>query len=175
MQNYLSLRVFTNKACFEVMEILLLSVGKSSANWVKEAFELYASRVSHYIKFSSLALPDVKSGSNINRDKIKEDEGVLILSKLASHDHVVLLDENGIERTSIDFAEWLSKVFCSSKKRLVFIIGGPFGFSQKVYDRADAKISLSKMTFTHEMARVIFVEQLYRAMTIIRGESYHHV
>ena len=156
------------------MEIVVLSVGKITSLWIKEGVDLFESRLHKYIKFSSIIIPDIKNSKTLTRETIKEEEGKLILDKILSSDFVVIMDEKGNEYSSREMAQWIQKQMNAGKKRIVFIIGGPFGFSVPVYERANAKISLSRMTFTHEMAKLILSEQLYRSMTIIKGEPYHH-
>ena len=130
-------------------------------------------RISHYMPFSMVVIPDLKNARNMSEEQQKEREGELILKALKPSDKVVLLDERGKERRSIEFASWLEAQQQASRN-LVFVIGGPYGFSDAVYKRADELISLSAMTFSHQMVRLIFTEQLYRACTIIKGEPYHH-
>ena len=156
------------------MEIILLSVGKINTPWVKEALSLYENRISKYVKFKSLTIPDIKNTKSLTVTQIKEAEGNLILTEFTDSDFIVLLDEKGKESTSRDFAKWFEKQMASGKKRIVFVIGGPFGFSEEVYSRANYKFSLSKLTFTHEMAKMFFTEQIYRAFTILNNEPYHH-
>lgn len=156
------------------MEICVLSVGKISSPWIMQGLELFESRIKKYIKFSTLIIPDIKNTKSLSKENIKEEEGKAILNNLQSSDFVVLMDERGKEFTSREFAEWIQKQMNSGKKRLVIIIGGPFGFSENVYTRTDFKIALSKMTFTHEMAKLVLTEQIYRSMTILKGEPYHH-
>lgn len=156
------------------MEIILLTVGKTTQSYVKEGIEEYTGRLKRYTPFKIECLADIKGAKALSEDMQKQKEGELILSFLNSSDHCILLDERGREYTSKEFALSLQKIMASGKKRLVFVVGGPYGFSKSVYDRADSKISLSKMTFTHEMVRLFFTEQIYRAMTILRGEPYHH-
>lgn len=156
------------------MEICVLSVGKISTSWIKDGIELFESRIGKYIKFSVITVPDIKNAKNFSKESLKEEEGKFIMSNIIQSDYVVLMDEGGKELTSRDFASWIQKQMNSGRKRLVMIIGGPFGFSQDIYQRADFKVALSKMTFTHEMAKLILSEQLYRAMTILKGEPYHH-
>ena len=157
------------------MEIILLSIGKKMPPWINEGKAEYERRLKYYVRFTAKSLPDIKDVKNRPIDFQKDEEGKKFLSELNDGDFVVLLDEKGKESTSLEFSNWIDKNLASGKKRLVFIIGGPYGFSQALYNRADALISLSRMTFTHEMVPLIFTEQLYRAMTIIRGEPYHHV
>lgn len=156
------------------MDIVLLSIGKISTAWIKEGSNNFEARLSRYIKCSFREIPDLKNSKNLSKDKIKEEEGKLILNELTASDLVAIMDEHGKEFTSRELAGWIEKSLTSGKKRLVFIIGGPYGFSKDVYQRADLKISLSKMTFTHEMAKLFLTEQLYRAFTILNGEPYHH-
>lgn len=156
------------------MRITLLTVGKTDIKWVSEGLEVYSSRLRHYIPFEIKEIPELKNASSLSRDQIRTAEGKLILKNLRDSDEVVLLDEHGREFRSVEFASMLEKRLSASSRDLVFVIGGAYGFSTEVYERASSKISLSKMTFSHQMVRTIFVEQLYRAFTIIRGESYHH-
>lgn len=156
------------------MEIILLTVGKTTQSYVKEGIEEFLKRIKFYVPFKIESLPDIKGGKAMTAEVQKEKEGESILSFLTSSDMFILLDEHGKEMTSIGFSEYIQKIMASGRKRAVFVVGGPYGFSKKVYERADSKLCLSKMTFTHEMVRLFFVEQLYRAMTILRGEPYHH-
>ena len=156
------------------MRIALLTVGKTDIKWVSEGLEVYSSRLRHYIPFEIKEIPELKNVSSLSRDQIRTAEGKLILKNLRDSDEVVLLDEHGREFRSVEFASMLEKRLSASSRDLVFVIGGAYGFSTEVYERASSKISLSTMTFSHQMVRTIFVEQLYRAFTIIRGESYHH-
>ena len=156
------------------MKITLLTVGKTDVKWVKEGLDLYVSRLSHYAPFQLRDLPELKNVSALDREQIKVREGELILKSLRPSDEVVLLDEGGRELRSVEFASWLEKRFSRGSRDIVFVIGGAYGFSKEVYARADSKLSLSKMTFSHQMVRTIFAEQLYRAFTIMRGEPYHH-
>ena len=156
------------------MAVILLVMGKTDVGWVKEGLDLYVSRISHYIRFSVKEIPELKNASSIGKDQIKKKEGDLILKNICSEDFVVLLDENGEEFRSVEFAKKLEKRISSSGKNIIFVIGGAYGFSDAVYDRCDAKLSLSRLTFSHQMARTIFAEQLYRAFTIMKGEPYHH-
>ena len=151
-----------------------MSVGATHTDYVKKGIEDYYFRLRHYVQFSIVELPDAKGGKSMSREQQKELEGKGFLSKIGSGDMLVLLDERGREFTSKEFAGYLEKLMASGRKRVVFLIGGPYGFSPAVYQRADAKISLSKMTFNHEMVRLFFIEQIYRGMTILRGEPYHH-
>ena len=156
------------------MKITLAVIGKTEAGFVRQGIEEYVKRLQHYVAFNIQYIGDVKSTRNMSEAQQKTAEGKAILASLDNSDHVVLLDEHGVERTSIDYSQWLQRRMASGSKRLVFVVGGPYGFSPEVYDRANEKISLSKMTFPHELVRLIFVEQLYRAFTILRNEPYHH-
>ena len=156
------------------MKIVLLLVGKTAQDFVQKGVEEFCGRLKHYIPFELEIIPDLKNTKNLSFEQVKEKEGELILKSLQSGDCVVLLDERGKEFSSLKFAEYIEKKTHTVSKRLVFVIGGPYGFSQKVYDAAQEKISLSKMTFSHQLIRLIFAEQLYRAMTILNNEPYHH-
>lgn len=156
------------------MEIQLLVIGKNSSSLLESATKVYLDRLRHYVPYSIRVLPDVKNTKSMSETQQKEAEGKTLLSAVQPSDHVVLLDERGKEYTSVEFSAYLSSKMASGLKRLVFVVGGPYGFSQAVYSRADSKISLSKMTFSHEMIRLFFTEQVYRAMTILRHEPYHH-
>ena len=156
------------------MEIILLTVGKTNQDYVRVGIQEYAQRLKKYITFKIETLPDIRNTKALTPDIQKTKEGEAILSHLSPSDYCILLDEHGQEYTSVQFSVKLQKIMASGRKRAVFVIGGPYGFSQDVYARADEKISFSKMTFTHEMIRLFFTEQVYRAMTILRGEPYHH-
>lgn len=156
------------------MKITLLTVGKTDRDWVKQGIDIYTSRLKHYIPFSINEIPELKNVSALSKDQIKVREGELILKNVKPTDDVILMDEHGKEYTSVDFASFLQKKISYEGKDIVFVIGGAYGFSDDVYRRANGKISLSKMTFSHQMVRAIFTEQLYRAFTIMRGEPYHH-
>lgn len=156
------------------MKITLLTVGKTDRDWVRQGLDIYVSRLKHYIPFILTEIPELKKVSALSRDQIKIKEGELILKNLKPTDDVILLDEHGKEYTSVQMARILQDKISYGCKDIVFIIGGAYGFSDAVYARADSKISLSKMTFSHQMVRTIFAEQLYRAFTIIKGEPYHH-
>ena len=152
----------------------LLTVGKTDVRWVREGLELYVSRLEHYVKFALKAIPELKNVSAFTREQIKEKEGELILSSVQQSDELVLLDERGSRYRSVDFAAFLQDRMVRSGRNMVFVVGGAYGFSREVYSRASSMISLSEMTFSHQMVRVIFAEQLYRAFTIMKGEPYHH-
>lgn len=156
------------------MKISLLVIGKTDEAYLQKGLEIFLKRIPHYIQFEMKVIPDIKNAKNLSEEQQKEKEGELILQQLLSSDELYLLDEQGMEASSVDFARFLEKKMVSGIKRLVFIIGGPYGFSGNVYSRANGKVSLSKMTFSHQMVRLIFSEQLYRALTILKGEPYHH-
>ncbi len=156
------------------MKITLLTVGKTDKDWVKEGLDIYVSRLKHYIPFSVVEIPELKNVSALSKDQIKTREGELILKNVRSTDDVILMDERGKQYTSVELARVLQDKISYIGKDIVFVIGGAYGFSDDVYSRADSKISLSKMTFSHQMVRAIFAEQIYRAFTIMRGEPYHH-
>ena len=156
------------------MDVKLVTVGKTDVKWVKEGLDLYVSRLRHYVPFSLVEIPQLKNVSALTQEQIKEREGELILKQLNPGDSVILLDEHGKEYRSVEWAEWIRQRLARGGKALVFVIGGAYGFSQAVYDRAEGMVSLSRMTFSHQMVRTIFAEQLYRAFTIIKGEPYHH-
>ena len=156
------------------MDVKLVTVGKTDVKWVKEGLDLYVSRLRHYVPFSLVEIPQLKNVSALTQEQIKDREGELILKQLNPGDSVILLDEHGKEYRSVEWAEWIRQRLARGGKALVFVIGGAYGFSQAVYDRAEGKVSLSMMTFSHQMVRTIFAEQLYRAFTIIKGEPYHH-
>ena len=156
------------------MKTVLLVVGRTVEPHYISAINDYVERTKHYISFELEVIPELKNTKNLSEEQQKEKEGDLILKSLQNSDVVVVLDEFGKEFRSVEFARWMEKKLANVNKRLVFIIGGPYGFAQKVYDAAQEKISLSKMTFSHQMIRLIFVEQLYRAMSILHGGPYHH-
>ena len=156
------------------MKIELAVIGKTSIGYLKQGIDEYIKRLKHYVPFEIKYIDDIKNTKNISEDQQKQTEGAKILSLLDKSDFVVLLDEHGKEYTSMQYSSYIQKRLLSGGKKVVFVIGGPYGFSQEVYDRANDKISFSKMTFNHEMIRLIFTEQLYRAYTIINHEPYHH-
>ena len=156
------------------MKITLLAIGKTNAKYLQEGIEQYTKRLGHYIPFELKILPDVKTTKSLTTDKQKEMEGQMFLAAIGQGDWVTLLDERGKEFTSREFANYIDKKMVTIPKNLIFIIGGPYGFSQEMYNRANEKLSVSKMTFSHEMIRLFFIEQIYRAMTILKGEPYHH-
>lgn len=166
-------------ACENVKQTLnvkvnLLVVGVSNNPHFIAAQRDYESRLVHYIPFEMQVIPDIKNTRNLSEEQQKQREGEQILKALQPGDYVVLLDEHGKEPRSVELAAWMQAKMNSGVKRLVLIVGGPYGFSEEVYRKAQEKMSLSRLTFSHQMIRLIFVEQLYRAMTILRGEPYHH-
>lgn len=156
------------------MKISLLVIGKTDAHYFIDSIKEYQSRLEHYIPFEIIVIPDLKNTKNLNIDQQKEKEGELILKAIQPGDQIVLLDEHGKEYTSLQFSSYIEKKTHTVSKRLIFVVGGPYGFSEAVYNKATEKITLSKMTFSHQMIRLIFIEQLYRAMTILNNEPYHH-
>lgn len=156
------------------MKICLIVIGKTDAGYVRSGIEEYEKRLKHYVTFEMRIIPDIKQAKNLTEKQQKEQEGELILKCLEESDRVVVLDEKGKEFTSKGFSDFLAQKMLAGVKRVVFVVGGPYGFSEKVYQRAQEKIALSQMTFSHQMVRMIFLEQLYRAFTIIKGEAYHH-
>lgn len=155
------------------MKITLILVGKTADRLYAEGIDDYTRRINHYIPFSVNVIPEIKNSKNLSENQQKEKEGELILRTIENKSFTVLLDEHGKEYRSIEFASWLENKQ-QTLRHLTFVVGGPYGFSQAVYDRADGKLSLSRMTFSHQMARLVFVEQIYRACTIMRNEPYHH-
>lgn len=156
------------------MNIELIVVGKTDSKNVEALVDMYTKRINHYNRFNITYLPDIRNSKNLSQAQQKSAEGEALLRLIEPSDRVVLLDERGAEYTSTQYADWLQKRMNSGIKRLLFIIGGPYGFSEALYARADEKISLSKMTFSHQIIRAIFAEQLYRAFTILHNEPYHH-
>ncbi len=156
------------------MNIDLVVVGKTDSREVDALVEMYAKRINFYAKFSIVYLPDVKNTRKLSQAQQRTAEGEAILRQVGDGDYLLLLDEHGDELRSVEFAAWMQKRMAGGLRRLVFVIGGPYGFSDAVYLRADGKLSLSRMTFSHQIVRAIFAEQLYRAFTIIRNEPYHH-
>lgn len=155
------------------MKTVLILVGKTNGKLFAAGIDDYVGRINHYMPMSVVTIPELKSTKNLSQEQQKEAEGRLIMEQLQPSDTVVLLDEHGKEPRSVELARWLEHKRQTSR-RLVFVIGGPYGFSQQVYSRANEQLSLSRMTFSHQMVRLIFAEQLYRACTIIQGEPYHH-
>lgn len=156
------------------MQITLIAIGKTDRIELEQLIAVYEKRLKHYVKFELVALPDIKNSKNLSEAQQKEKEGELILAQLQPTDTLILLDENGKQYSSMDFAQFLQKKMNSGIKNLVLAIGGPYGFSDAVHSKCNGKISLSKMTFSHQMVRLFLVEQLYRGFTILRNEPYHH-
>jgi 23S rRNA (pseudouridine1915-N3)-methyltransferase len=156
------------------MQIKLIAIGKTDNKSLIGLIEDYTKRLGHYIKFEFEIIPDIKNVKHLSETEQKEKEGELILSKTQTSDVLILLDENGKQFDSVQFSEYLQKHMNSGIKKLVFVIGGPYGFSNTLYQRANGKIGLSKMTFSHQMVRLFFIEQLYRGFTILKNEPYHH-
>jgi 23S rRNA (pseudouridine1915-N3)-methyltransferase len=156
------------------MKIALLQTGKTTENNISKAVDNYSGRIRKYIPFEIITIKNIKHIRNMPVQEQKLKEGEKIINSFNNDDYVVILDEKGSEFRTVEFAEWLTKVFMLPRKRIVFVTGGPWGFSDEVHKRADIKISLSRMTFSHQMVRLLFLEQLYRALTIINGDPYHH-
>lgn len=156
------------------MKIKLIVIGKTDDKNLLSLIQTYEQRLKHYIKFEIDIIPDIKNAKNLSEKQQKEKEGDLILKKITPTDNLILLDEKGYEFRSVEFSGFLQKKMNSGIKQLVLVIGGPYGFSEKVYQKASGKISLSKMTFSHQMIRLFVVEQIYRAFTILKNEPYHH-
>lgn len=156
------------------MTIKLIGIGKTDDKELNSLIQKYVKRLAHYIKFEFVLIPDIKNRKNLNIQQQKVKEGELLLKNIRQSDYVILLDEIGQQRNSMGFSKFLTKKMLSGTKQLVFVIGGPYGFSESIYHRANEKMSLSKMTFSHQMVRLFFVEQLYRAFSIIKNEPYHH-
>ncbi|MDP5062748.1 23S rRNA (pseudouridine(1915)-N(3))-methyltransferase RlmH [Maribacter spongiicola] len=156
------------------MTIKLLAIGKTDSSQLKELIEVYQKRLQHYVNFEIELIPDLKKTKNLSEDQQKDKEGELILKRLAPTDVLILFDEKGKQYTSIEFSSFLQKKMNSGIKQLVFLIGGPYGFSNEIYAKASGKISLSKMTFSHQMVRLFITEQIYRGYTILKNEPYHH-
>jgi 23S rRNA (pseudouridine1915-N3)-methyltransferase len=156
------------------MKVIMLIIGKTTDAYLREGVAIYAKRLQHYVPFEIKEIPDVRNAGSLSHAQLKAQEGQLILRQVGSNDELLLLDENGTQFSSEEWAGYLGKKLCHTTRSLVFAVGGAFGFSNDVVQRAADKISLSRMTFSHQMARLIFTEQLYRAFTIIKGEAYHH-
>jgi len=156
------------------MKIVLLTIGKTSEKYLIEGIAQYQKRLKHYTQFEMLEILNIKNAKNFSNAELIKKEGELILKQLQNSDHLILLDNKGKDFTSTKFAEKLQSWMLSGKKRLVFVVGGAYGFSEEMYSRGNEKISLSKMTFSHQMVRLFFVEQIYRGYTILNNEPYHH-
>lgn len=156
------------------MKCSLWVIGKTTESYLQEGIQHYCKKLPHYIPFEYLEIPDVKNGGKLNSEQLKKEEEKIILSKLQASDHLILLDENGDQFTSRQFAQYLQKKWNNIPGNCIFLIGGAFGFSENIYQRANGKVSLSSMTLSHQMVRLFAVEQLYRACSILKGEKYHH-
>ena len=156
------------------MKIVVLAIGKTDENWIQEGIDKYTKRLKHYVSFDFQPIPDIKNRKNLSENQQKEREGDLILKHLLPTDYLILLDENGNHYSSKKFAQFLQHKMNIGIKRLVFVVGGPYGFSQTLYAKTQSQLSLSKMTFSHQMIRPFVVEQLYRSFTILNNEPYHH-
>lgn len=156
------------------MQIKLIAIGKTDHPAIQRLIDEYSSRLEHYVRFEFEIIPDLKNTKSLSESAQKEKEGELILKKVQNSDELILLDERGKTFSSVEFSEYLQKKMNSGLRQLIFLIGGPYGFSEAVYSRANGKISLSKMTFSHQMIRPFFIEQLYRGFTILKNEPYHH-
>ena len=156
------------------MKIKFICIGRTTKPFLEAGEEEYFSRLKHYVPIERIELSDIRNAKNLNREQLKEAEGKELLKRILPTDQLVLLDERGKEFSSVSFAAHLEQQMNQSVKAIVFVVGGAFGFSEEIYQRANLKMSLSRMTYSHQMVRMIFLEQLYRAFTIIRGEGYHH-
>ncbi|MGE4288067.1 MAG: 23S rRNA (pseudouridine(1915)-N(3))-methyltransferase RlmH [Salinivirgaceae bacterium] len=156
------------------MKAIFLVIGKTDEPYVNEGIDKYSKRINKYLPFALEVIPDLKNAKNLSREQQKEKEGELILKKINPGDLLILLDEGGKTFNSLEFSDWINSLMLSGKKRMIFVVGGPYGFSEQVYQKADFKLSLSKMTFSHQLIRLLFCEQFYRANTILKGEPYHH-
>jgi len=157
------------------MKAILVVIGKTDEAYLQTGIDKYQQRLKHYLPYEMKVIPDLKKTKNLSENQQKTLEGQLILQNFQAGDYIILLDENGKDYSSVDFSKQIEKRMLSGVKRLIFVIGGPYGFSDEVYAKANGKLSLSKMTYSHQMVRLIFAEQLYRAMTILKNEPYHHV
>jgi 23S rRNA (pseudouridine1915-N3)-methyltransferase len=156
------------------MKITLLAIGKTDDKNLETLIKMYSKRLGHYVSFTLEVIPDIKKAKNLSEDQQKQLEGAEIFKRTITSDHLILLDEKGATYTSVKFANFLQKKMNGGLKHLIFVLGGPYGFSPEIYDRAQGKVSLSQMTFSHQMVRLFVVEQLYRGFTILRNEPYHH-
>ena len=157
------------------MKITLLTIGKTEDKYLREGIDKYLKRLKHYVPVKISELPELKNTKSLSEEQQKSKEAELIFKQISPADHLVLLDERGQEFSSIQFSEFLNKKILNNIQHLVFVTGGPYGFDAGIYDRANDKLSLSKMTFSHQMVRLFFVEQVYRAFTILKSEPYHHI
>lgn len=157
------------------MQVELIVIGKTNATYLQTGIQEYLDRLKHYLPFKLTVIPDIKNAKSLSQEQLKVKEGELILKPLEKSDVLILLDENGKMFSSVEFSKYIQSHMLAGRKRVIFVIGGAYGFSTDVYQRSNGKVGLSKMTFSHQMVRLIFVEQLYRAMTILKGEPYHHI
>lgn len=157
-----------------LVKTIFIVVGKTNDKRIVELMQEYLGRINHYLPFEVEVVPELRNAKNLTTEQQKEQEAELLKRAFQTGDYIVLLDEHGRERRSIDFATWMQKRLSASPRRLVFVVGGPYGFSPSIHQLANEEISLSQMTFSHQMIRLLFVEQVYRAMTILHGEPYHH-
>ena len=157
------------------MKVTLILTGKTEDDYIQKGLAIFEQRLKHYVPFETIILPALKNTKSLSTDQQKQKEGELVFKQLSPSDRLILLDENGKEFTSVNFAAYVQQQMNSGIKNIVFLVGGPYGFSEEIYKRANAKIALSKMTFSHQMVRLFFIEQLYRAMTILKNEPYHHI
>ena len=156
------------------MKTIFILIGKTTDKRMESLTDEYIGRITHYMPFEMQVIPELRNAKNLSQEQQKEQEAELLKKTLQPSDYIVLLDEHGKERRSIEFASWIEKRMAASPRRLVFIVGGPYGFAPQIYEMAQEKISLSQMTFSHQMIRLLFVEQIYRALTILHNEPYHH-
>ena len=156
------------------MKTIFIVIGKTTDKRIEQLTDEYIGRIGHYMPFEMQVIPELRNAKNLSQEQQKEQEGELLKKSIQPGDYVVLLDEHGQERRSMDFAQWMQKRMASSPRRLVFVVGGSYGFAPQIHKMAQEEISLSQMTFSHQMIRLLFVEQIYRAMTILSGEPYHH-
>ena len=156
------------------MKTLFIVIGKTTDKRLETLIDEYVQRINHYISFEIIVIPELKNAKNLSFEQQKSEEAELLKRQLQPGDYLVLLDEHGRERRSVEFAQWMQKRMTAAPRRLVFVVGGPYGFAPEIHKMAHEEISLSLMTFSHQMIRLLFTEQVYRAMTIIRGEPYHH-
>ena len=156
------------------MKVVLLFLGKTTDDYARQALKVYQERLGHYLNLQIEEVPDLKSTKSLSEAQVKAREAEAVLAWVKPENQVVLLDERGLEQTSAQFATWIQKKMNSGLRSLVFVVGGPYGFDDSVYEAVKERLSLSRMTFSHQMVRVFFIEQLYRAMTILHGEPYHH-
>ena len=156
------------------MKTIFLVIGKTTDKRLETLTDEYIARIGHYMPFEMQVIPELRNAKNLSQEQQKAEEAELLKKALQAGDYIVLLDEHGKERRSMDFAQWMGKRMSAAPRRLIFIVGGPYGFAPEIHKMAQEEISLSQMTFSHQMIRLLFVEQIYRAMTILRGEPYHH-